>query len=109
MREKSVLEVLVDDVVLMEVVDSIENRADHSDGVVFSKLSLCEDAAKELSTGNKFERKVLFCAWLEALVKFDLGWVRMSWVAQRDRQTDNTGVVKAGDEVDLSDAGFLSL
>jgi len=33
----------------------------------------------------------------------------MSWVAQRDRQTENIGVVKAGDEVDLSDAGFLSL
>jgi len=33
----------------------------------------------------------------------------MSWMAQRERETDNIGVVKAGDEVDLSDAGFLSL
>jgi len=54
----------VDDVVLMEAVDSIKNRVD--DG---------EDAVKELSAGGEFERKVIVCARLKSLVKFDLGWV----------------------------------
>ena len=59
----------------MEVVGSIENRADDSDGVVLGKLALCKDVVKELSAGGEFERKVLFCARLKALVKLDLGWV----------------------------------
>ena len=77
-REKSVLEISVDDVVLVEAVDSIENRANHSDRVVLSEVSLCEDTVKEFSAGGEFKRKVLFCARLEALVKLDLGWVRLS-------------------------------
>ena len=48
--------------VLVEAVDGIKNRADDSDRIVLSKLALCEDVAKELSTGNKFERKVIFRA-----------------------------------------------
>ena len=85
--KKSVLEVSVDDVVLMEAVDSIENRANDSDRVVLGKLSLCEDTVKELSAGGEFERKVMFCAQLEALVKLGLGWARISWVGrERDRQ-----------------------
>ena len=63
-REKSLLEVSVDDVVLVEAVDSIKNRVD--DG---------EDAVKELSASGEFQRKVIVCARLEALVKFDLGWI----------------------------------
>jgi len=49
------------------------------------KIALYEDTVKELSVGGGFERKVLFCARLKALVKLDLGWVRMSWV-RRERQ-----------------------
>jgi len=55
-REKSVLEVSVDDVMLMEAVDSIENRADDGGRVVLSKLALCEDTVKELSAGSEFEK-----------------------------------------------------
>jgi len=76
-REESVLEISVDDVVLMEAVDGIEDRADDSDGVVLGKLALCEDT-------------VLFCARLEALVKLDLGWVRFRWVGTK-RETDDVG------------------
>ena len=61
MREKSLLEVLVDDVVLVEVVDSIENRADDSGRVVLGKLDLCEDTVKELSAGGRKKGNVL-CA-----------------------------------------------
>jgi len=58
------------------------------DRVVLSKLSVCEDTVKELSAGGEVERKVIFCARLEALVKFDMGWVRMTWVGtERERQT----------------------
>jgi len=73
--------------VLVEAVDSIKNRADDGNRVVLSKLSLCEDTVKELSAGGEVERKVRFCARLEALVKLDLGWVRMSWVGT-ERETD---------------------
>ena len=59
-REKSVLEVSVDDAMAAEVVDSIENRADHSDHVMLNKLSLCEDTVKELSASGEFERKIIF-------------------------------------------------
>jgi len=59
--EKSVLEVSVDDVMLVDVVNSIENRADDSGRVVLGKLDLCEDAVKELSAGGEFERNIL-CA-----------------------------------------------
>ena len=37
------------------------------------------------------------------------GWVRMDWVS-KERETDDVGVVKAGEKVDLCpDAGFVSL
>jgi len=39
-REESVLE---DEVVVVEAVDGIEDRADDGDGIVFNKLALCED------------------------------------------------------------------
>ena len=48
------------------IVGSIENRADDINGVVPSKLSLCEDTVEELSAGGELERKGLFCAQLKA-------------------------------------------
>jgi len=85
-REKSALEVLVDDAMVVKVVNTIENGADHSDRIVLGKLFLCEDTVKELSASGEFERKVIFCARLEALVKLDLCRVRMSW-GGRERRT----------------------
>jgi len=74
-REKSLLEISVDDAMAVRAADSTENRANDSDRVVLRKLALCEDTVKELSAGGELERKVIFCARLKALVELDLGWV----------------------------------
>ena len=52
----------MDDVVPVEVVDSIKDGADNNNRIVLGKLALCEDAVKELSAGGKFEGEVIFCA-----------------------------------------------
>jgi len=40
--------------ILVEAVHGIKNRADDSDDVMLTKLALCEDAVKELSSGGEF-------------------------------------------------------
>jgi len=63
----------VDDAVVVEVVDSIENRADDNNSVVLGKLALCKDAVKELSTSGKFKGEIVLCTRLKTLIKLDLG------------------------------------
>ena len=71
---------------LVEVIDDIKNRADDSDGVVLTKLALCEDAVKELSSGGEFKGEVVFCARFEALVRLDC-LDRLKWASgEKDRQ-----------------------
>ena len=55
--EESILQVLVDDAIVVEVVDNIEDGADGGDHIVFGKLTLCEDVVN---------------ARLKVLVKLDL-------------------------------------
>jgi len=75
-----------DESVLVEVVDDIKNRADDSDGVVLTKLVLCEDVVKELSSGGEFKGEIEFCARLEVLVRLDC-LVRLSWASrEKDRR-----------------------
>jgi len=86
-RKSSVLEVPVEDAMAVEVVSGIENGADDDDNIVLGKLALREDAAKQLSASSKFKGEIVFCTRLKALVKLDLGWVRMKWVSkERDRR-----------------------
>lgn len=49
----------MDDIVLVEVVDSLEDLSDGPGGVLFSKLSLLADAVEELSTSRKFGHDVV--------------------------------------------------
>ena len=63
----------MDDAVVVEVVDSIENRADDNNSVVLGKLALCKDAVKELSTSGKFKGEIVLCTRLKTLIKLDLG------------------------------------
>jgi len=72
----------VEDAMAVEVVSGIENRVDDNNSVVLCKLALCEDAVKQLSTSGKFKGEIVFCTRLKALVKLDLGWVRMKWVSK---------------------------
>ena len=58
---------------VVEVVDSIENRADDNNSVVLGKLALCKDAVKELSTSGKFKGEIVLCTRLKTLIKLDLG------------------------------------
>ena len=72
-KKSSVLEVPVNDAMAVEVVSSIENRADDDVVIVLGKLALREDAAKQLSASSKFKGEIVFCTRLKALVKLDLG------------------------------------
>jgi len=74
-RKPSVLEVLVDDAVAVNVVNGTKNRADDDDNIMLGKLALCEDAVKQLPASSKFKGEIVFYARLKALVKLDLGLV----------------------------------
>jgi len=41
---------------VVKAVDGVENGADDGDDVMLGRLSLCEDAVKELPTGGKLKR-----------------------------------------------------